>query len=481
MCAACRHIRRNGVGGTSRIEAGRRHHGREYGCWTGGVGNATAIKRREQGVWLPQAPYAQPSTQSRAVLNYLTTEFIFAQYFTTDTTPSRAEPDLCAARRQPLVAPLHAQLRRCNQMVCRGDMRWFFLTAAVVCTALAGDRVAASHARALPPIRLNTSHAGELRWFNFGDWGACTTCKTTRLQQLLVARQMDEKAKTWLPDLLITNGCAHAASRAAQAERTPAHRWRCANAQRCCVNRDNFYESGVTSVTDDQWLMSWRQPYNHSSLQLPWYACLGNHDYIDNPQAQVREAIRWTLCGFASGCGVEPCLRLWCRLTPWWWPGGVLDVRPRGRLVAHAGTVLLANVSFRQPKRSVCGKKRAVLPHPLVWTGHVVVGHPSPPPTQFVDTVMLSPNTTLRVSEQEVARGEVTPAQHAKLEARLRVDEVPFNATAQLDWIKVTLASSTADWLFVVGHYPVYSGGSHGDTPELQAVRSARLRCVGLL
>jgi len=35
------------------------------------------------------------------------------------------------------------------------------------------------------------------------------------------------------------------------------------------------------------------------------------------------------------------------------------------------------------------------------------------------------------------------------------------------EWIKSTLASSTADWLFVVGHYPVWSVGSNGPTETL--------------
>jgi hypothetical protein len=33
--------------------------------------------------------------------------------------------------------------------------------------------------------------------------------------------------------------------------------------------------------------------------------------------------------------------------------------------------------------------------------------------------------------------------------------------TTQLIWINQTLAASTADYLFVAGHYPVYSGGEH--------------------
>lgn len=37
----------------------------------------------------------------------------------------------------------------------------------------------------------------------------------------------------------------------------------------------------------------------------------------------------------------------------------------------------------------------------------------------------------------------------------------------QLDWFKDTLAKSTAQWKIVIGHHPIYSGGEHGDTPEL--------------
>eukprot|EP00759_Apiculatamorpha_spiralis_P046296 PhF_6_TR42764/c0_g1_i1/m.64679/K14379/ACP5; tartrate-resistant acid phosphatase type 5 len=42
-----------------------------------------------------------------------------------------------------------------------------------------------------------------------------------------------------------------------------------------------------------------------------------------------------------------------------------------------------------------------------------------------------------------------------------------FAADAQWSFIEKTLKSSTADYLFVAGHYPVYSGCSHGNTPNL--------------
>jgi tartrate-resistant acid phosphatase type 5 len=40
-------------------------------------------------------------------------------------------------------------------------------------------------------------------------------------------------------------------------------------------------------------------------------------------------------------------------------------------------------------------------------------------------------------------------------------------AQTEWQWINSTLQASKADWLFVVGHYPVYSTGEHGSTKIL--------------
>jgi tartrate-resistant acid phosphatase type 5 len=40
---------------------------------------------------------------------------------------------------------------------------------------------------------------------------------------------------------------------------------------------DNFYESGVTSVEDEQWRTKFEDPYN--SILVPFHPVLGNHDY----------------------------------------------------------------------------------------------------------------------------------------------------------------------------------------------------------
>jgi len=61
---------------------------------------------------------------------------------------------------------------------------------------------------------------------------------------------------------------------------------------------DNFYERGVESVTDSQWQTSFENVYSAPSLQVPWHAILGNHDYRGNCDAQIhysRTSRRWKM------------------------------------------------------------------------------------------------------------------------------------------------------------------------------------------
>jgi len=62
---------------------------------------------------------------------------------------------------------------------------------------------------------------------------------------------------------------------------------------RCVISvGDNFYENGVQSADDPQWRTSFEAIYTAPSLQTPWYALLGNHDYRGTPQAQIDYAAR---------------------------------------------------------------------------------------------------------------------------------------------------------------------------------------------
>jgi acid phosphatase len=59
---------------------------------------------------------------------------------------------------------------------------------------------------------------------------------------------------------------------------------------------DNFYENGVDSVDDPQWVKSYEEIYTAPSLNSPWRIILGNHDYRGNVQAQLDyKSPRWYL------------------------------------------------------------------------------------------------------------------------------------------------------------------------------------------
>lgn len=63
---------------------------------------------------------------------------------------------------------------------------------------------------------------------------------------------------------------------------------------------DNFYPSGVQSVTDAHWRRAFEDVYTAPALQTPWYAVLGNHDYSGTPQAELDYAAlspRWRMPG----------------------------------------------------------------------------------------------------------------------------------------------------------------------------------------
>lgn len=61
---------------------------------------------------------------------------------------------------------------------------------------------------------------------------------------------------------------------------------------------DNFYPRGVGSVSDPQFRDSFEEIYSAPSLQTPWYAVLGNHDYEGSPNAEVaysQRSTRWRM------------------------------------------------------------------------------------------------------------------------------------------------------------------------------------------
>lgn len=62
---------------------------------------------------------------------------------------------------------------------------------------------------------------------------------------------------------------------------------------------DNFYERGVASVNDPQFIESFQRIYSHPRLlPIPWYLVLGNHDHRGSFTAQIQYSTispRWNM------------------------------------------------------------------------------------------------------------------------------------------------------------------------------------------
>lgn len=74
---------------------------------------------------------------------------------------------------------------------------------------------------------------------------------------------------------------------------------------------DNFYETGVSSAADPLWKTAFEDIYTQPSLQIPFYAVLGNHDYYGNEEAELEYALthpRWKMPSryYTFSAGISP-------------------------------------------------------------------------------------------------------------------------------------------------------------------------------
>ncbi|HUB86446.1 MAG TPA: tartrate-resistant acid phosphatase type 5 family protein [Verrucomicrobiae bacterium] len=194
-----------------------------------------------------------------------------------------------------------------------------------------------------PPVQ-----PGGLNFLVLGDWG-----RHGEPDQVMVATQMGITAERLKANFVISVG-------------------------------DNFYEDGVTSTDDPQWLDSFENVYAAQSLQVPWQVILGNHDYHGNCDAQVA----------------------YSKISPRW----------------------------RMPWRYYSRTEK--------------VDNTTTADFFYVDTTPLI--------QSYYKEGEKT-----------RANVISQDAPLQLLWLKDALSKSPAQWKIVIGHHPIYSGGEHGNTPEL--------------
>ncbi len=154
---------------------------------------------------------------------------------------------------------------------------------------------------------------------------------------------------------------------------------------------DNFYPTGVKSTEDSHWKTSFEDVYTASSLQVPWYITLGNHDYGGSVQAQIDYSTlskRWKLPS------------------------------------RYYSFVVSINDSVK---------------------ALFVIIDSNP----FIKSYY-----EINTEDSELNKGSIED---------LKKQDIQI----QLNWIDSVLGVSNAKWKIVAGHHPVYSGGSHGNTPEL--------------
>jgi hypothetical protein len=199
---------------------------------------------------------------------------------------------------------------------------------------------------------------------------------------------------------------------------------------------DNFYSKGVQSVDDVQFKTKFEDTFTAPSLQVPWYVCAGNHDYyggtkgIEAEMQYTNVSARWNYPSFyfdkvESGNGTSVHI---ISIDTWRLNGGDTYVK----YDPVSGRSALRNATDVEYK--------------------------------------------YQIGEMEKAKRDVLLE---NFEEEAEDDPVQVGADLeQLQWIDNTLASSTADWKLVVGHFPVYSctTGEHGDTPYLVSKLAPMLR-----
>jgi tartrate-resistant acid phosphatase type 5 len=104
-----------------------------------------------------------------------------------------------------------------------------------------------------PPLidTLFDADTSALKFFVISDWGFNGSSN-----QKKVAAGMADLARLTFPKFIVTCG-------------------------------DNFQIDKIKTINDPFWETNYRDVYSDSSLLIPWYPALGNHDYFGNPTAEV--------------------------------------------------------------------------------------------------------------------------------------------------------------------------------------------------
>ncbi|KAI6230398.1 Tartrate-resistant acid phosphatase type 5 [Aphelenchoides fujianensis] len=172
---------------------------------------------------------------------------------------------------------------------------------------------------------------------------------------------------------------------------------------------DNIYWNGADDVFDTRFETVFEKPYESDRLLVPWYMIGGNHDHLGNISAQVaytNHSSRWQATFFLPFNRI-----LSFRTFPSLYYKASYAFNRFGTTAdfIFIDTIVLCGNSIDVDSRSL-------------WSWITATKHvPDRPPPQYVE---------------EAAR--------------------------QWAWIEEQLKNSRADYLFVVGHYPIHSMSAHG-------------------
>ena len=90
---------------------------------------------------------------------------------------------------------------------------------------------------------------------------------------------------------------------------------------------DNFYEGGLNAADDPEFAQSFTDVYTHETLQVPWHAILGNHDYGDCGYDESAGD-----GGLSPPCGCQPFATVPAgpaRARDWRWSTTAAKLRPQ--------------------------------------------------------------------------------------------------------------------------------------------------------
>ena len=177
---------------------------------------------------------------------------------------------------------------------------------------------------------------------------------------------------------------------------------------------DNFYEQGLANLTDPGFMKSFVNVYNQASLQVPWFAAVGNHDWYTPGNVSVQ---------------LDPALR--AKDKRW----HAFQSTVKSFYASPGDPAPLLSLFFIDTSPWVTAYRAQ--PNSMMWSWGGIAGVDAP---VAYDSV---PARTTFMAWEDAAAGALA----AQLQA------------------------SNARWQIVVGHHPVYSfSGRHGSTRELARI-----------